>query len=511
MRGEAPACGEAEAPACGEAEASASGEAEASASGEAEPPASSEAESPASSEAKSPASSEAEASASGEAEPPASSEAESPASGEAKTPASGEAKTPASDARFRTSLKNAPRSPLQGVLGALAIALACEPSGPPIDDGPAIEPAIPGYPAVAGPCGADVPAAPRFLAVTTTDFSTGALTIIDLETRSALPDVALGSTDALPYAHGGLLYLLHRFGIDALDALDPDDAWSLASQRSLAVPGLASANPHDLAIAGDARGYAPLFGGPEVLVLDFSDPRAPVDDGSIDLRGVADDDGNPEASLAAVCGDHLFVSLGLLDAQDGLRPRLDHDEVAVIDRSSRRLHDLDPEAEGVQSIALRGLLARQWRRDPGDPEGLSMLVLTTGLERLDLRTGVSAWVVADARLAERGITSYLQPQSFAVTADGAAAFIAAYSADYAEVFVDRWDLVDPNAAPEPLLSGLQSSERALEIAGDTLWVGDRTLGAAGVRGYTITEGGLVALSPDPLPTGLAPYAMTLIP
>ena len=388
--------------------------------------------------------------------------------------------------------------------------LAC---APPLDGGggQAVElgpPPLVGYPVVTAPCG-DPPAPARFLVATTTDFSTGAISVVDLADGRVHADVALGSTDAKPFAHGGLVYVLHRYLIDALDVLDPDAAWQIVDQQAIDAPDAASANPQAIAFA-DGRAYVTLHASAELAVFDLADPRHPIRDEGISLARLSDADGSPEPGLAVACGDVLFVALQRLDRAEGFRPRHDHDAVVAVDRRTGQLHDLDPGAPGVQPIELLGRWARQWRRDPDDPSGRAMLVLTTGLERLDLATGASQWVVAPALLEAVGVASYLQPQAFALDRDGVA-YIASYTADFREVQVHRvgWGGRGP-AAPELVLEGLQISEQAIEIIDDTLWVADRTIGASGLRAYDLLQHPARPL-PGPLATGLAPYAILAAP
>ncbi len=59
------------------------------------------------------------------------------------------------------------------------------------------------------------------------------------------------------------------------------------------------------------------------------------------------------------------------------------------------------------------------------------------------------------------------------------------------------------------LGGFNSVERALEVIGDELWVGDSTLGASGLRVFDLTNN-FEALA-GPLTTGLPPYSMIAIP
>jgi len=108
-----------------------------------------------------------------------------------------------------------------------------------------------GWRAPAGACDLDPPA-PSRLVLTTTDFVTGAVTVVDLADGSVEPDVAVGSTDAVPFAHDGRVVLVHRYLLDRLDVLD-GESWSLVAQHSVAA-ARGSTNPHGVAF--DAAGTA---------------------------------------------------------------------------------------------------------------------------------------------------------------------------------------------------------------------------------------------------------------
>ena len=194
--------------------------------------------------------------------------------------------------------------PLAPVLSASLLLGACAPADPDDSDtatstgeagtseggGPAIsEP-----PTLTEPCVGELQN-PTRLAITTTDFSTGALSVLDLNTGEVKPDLALATTDSLPFYSDGRLVLLHRYTFDALDLLSPT-SFALLGQQSLAVPGVLSSNPHAIAIAGDLA-YVTLFGAPRVQIVDLADPSRPTLAGHIDLGPLADADGNP-VSLA---------------------------------------------------------------------------------------------------------------------------------------------------------------------------------------------------------------------
>jgi hypothetical protein len=410
--------------------------------------------------------------------------------------------------------------PLRHVLAA-SLMLACAPltgadgddtavaldTGDPGDSEAAAEP---GSPLLDEPCSGGV-LAPTRLAVTTTDGITGAVGLVDLRTGEVTPDLALGSSDALPFYHEGRVHVLHRFSFDALDVLAGDDL-HLLGQTGLGVDGVVSSNPHDLAFGPGTLAHVTLFGAPQVLVLELADPGAPRVIGHIDLGPLADADGNPEAHLAIRCGDALFVSVQRLDEADLFAPTGEHDHLAPIDLRSGRLYDLDQDAPGVQPLPLRGLWAKQWRLDPDDPAGHSVLVLADGLERVDLADLSSAWAVDPTRIAAAvGSDDYRLPQAFALADAGATAYIASYTADFTSVVILRASL-DDDAPLVAIASGLQSIERSLEVVDDTLWFGDRSHAAPGMRAWDLsTSPPTPRFAGKPLSTGLAPYAVVALP
>ncbi|MEX1365228.1 MAG: hypothetical protein AB1Z98_19025 [Nannocystaceae bacterium] len=394
---------------------------------------------------------------------------------------------------------------------ALTTVLAgCEPAAG-YDDGPTLElPAVdghavpPGWRAPSGPCELD-PGSPRALVLTTTDFATGAVTVVDLAEETIEPDVAESSTDAIPFAHGDELVLVHRHGIDRLDVLDTH-GWSLRAQVPLAKDG-PSPNPH--AVAFDARGLAHVttFAEPSLRVLDLHVPAAEAERGRIDLRGFADD-GRPEPSLAVACGDRLLLTGQRLDP--GFRP-VATDLLIAVDPAAGEALDLDPATEPADGLPLLGQWVRQLRRDPADPEGLTLLALSTGIERIRLATGEREWAVSPQTMAAAGIGEPFQPQAFDVDDRGTQAYLAAYDADFSQVRLYRVGLDgEPPTVPEPFADGFDSAERTLEVVGDRLWYGSRRLGQPGLWRFDVGADFPQVLA-GPLSTGLPPYSMVAIP
>lgn len=397
------------------------------------------------------------------------------------------------------------------IVWGLALAgLGCAPEGDPAEpegeweiDGDLVPR---GWRAPAGPCDLDPPA-PSRLVLTTTDFVTGAITAVDLEDGSVEPDVAVGSTDAVPFGHEGRVIVLHRYQLDRIDVLDPA-SWSLVAQHAVPSKG-PSANPHAVAFDAEGLAWVTSFAEPTLLALDLERPPAEAEVARVDLSGFADADGNPEASLAVACGDLLLITAQRLDP--AFVPH-GPDVLVAIDPARAEPLDLDPGTAIVDPLPLLGGWVRQLRRDPGDPQGRTLLALSTGLERIELRTGRRSWVVSPETMEEAGIGGRLQPQAFDVDDAGERAYLAAYDADFSQVRLYRVSLgpdAEP-AVPEPFAEGFDSVERTLELVGTSLWYGSTRAGAPGLWRFDVS-GDVPRRVAGPLGTGLAPYSMVAIP
>lgn len=393
--------------------------------------------------------------------------------------------------------------------GWAAALLGCAPpsSEPPPDEAWMVDgDDVPsGWRAPDGPCELDPPAPSRLL-LTTTDFVTGALTVVDLADGTVEPDVAVGSTDAVPFGHDDRVVVVHRHQLDRLDVLDPT-RWSLVAQHALP-SDRPSANPH--AVAFDAAGLAwvTTFAEPTLRGLELGLPPARAEQARVDLSGFGDDDGNPEASLVVRCGDLLLVTAQRLDP--GFHPH-GPDVLVVVDPAERQALDLEPDTQELDPLPLLGGWVRQLRRDPADPEGRTLLALSTGIERVELRSGRRHWAVAPETMARAGIDGRLQPQAFDVDDDGRLAYLAAYDADFSQVRLYRVGLdgAEP-VVPEPFAEGLDSVERTLELWGTDLWYGSTRHDAPGLWRFD-TRGDVPRAVAGPLSTGLPPYSMVAIP
>ncbi|MEM9458756.1 MAG: hypothetical protein AAGF11_31555 [Myxococcota bacterium] len=405
----------------------------------------------------------------------------------------------------------APIARMFGLVGLLGLAAsACAPaehgtsSLPIIEvDGDAVPP---GWRVPDGPCQLDPPE-PSRLALTTTDFATGSLTVIDVHEQTAEVDVAEGSTDAVPFAHGDRLLMVHRHQHDRLDVLRTQE-WSLVGQHGLAPTTATSSNPHAATIGPDGLAYITLFAEPALRVLDLDRPPAEAERARIDLSNFADDDGNPELSLAVTCGDLVMVTAQRLGP--GFVPS-GTDHLIVVDPKQREAIDLVPETPEAEGLPLLGEWVRQLRRDPADARGLTVLALSRGIERINLGTGHRHWAVPPERFAEVDIDDRLSPQAFDVDEQGEQAYLAAYDRDFSQVRLYRVGLDGHEpATPEPFANGFDSVERSLELVGDHLWYGSTRTNAPGLWLFEVGDDGPSVVA-GPITTGLPPYSMVAIP
>lgn len=355
---------------------------------------------------------------------------------------------------------------------------------------------------LAAPCTIDVLDPTRLAVITNDLMDPASLHVVDLATGTLTPDLAPAPSDpALAWGDGKLI-VLGRFGINTLDVYDGPTLTPLAT-HAVALPGLADANPQALAFGPDGRAYLSLFASATLPVYDLDLPPADAMVGSLDLAAFADKDGSPEPGVAFTCGDIMFVAIQRLEE---FVP-VDLSSLVAVDLTTGAVLDLDPTTDGPQALPLQGPWPKQVRLDPTDPTGHTVLVLTSGVERVDLSLGTSRWAVDPALLTAAGIDGY-DPQAFTVAADGTSVHLLATDGDYpgAAVFHVGLDGLAP-ATPHVLVDGLTSREKTLERTGTTLWVGDAAPDKPRLRRFDLTDDSELT----PVSTPGDPYLVLAIP
>ena len=142
--------------------------------------------------------------------------------------------------------------------------------------------------------------------VVTTDFQTGSFATIGLDApypvTPSSPSRQINS-DAVARTHGGMVYVIDRFGSDSIQALDPASDFATRWQCSTG----AGSNPNDIAFVNAGKAYVALLARAQLLIVNPS-PQADCSDfvrGSIDLSAFADSDGIPDMNALAVVSSPL--------------------------------------------------------------------------------------------------------------------------------------------------------------------------------------------------------------
>ena len=181
--------------------------------------------------------------------------------------------------------------------------------------------------------------------VLTTDFSTGSLSTVNLDTRAVSQDVEPAGSDATFRWYQGNLYVVNRFGGDNVQVVDGATLntvhqWSTGN----------GTNPQDICFVSPTKAYVTRYESGDLLILN---PQTGASPGVIHLGPFADADGIPEMAHMIRVERYVFVALERLNRAAGFAPT-DSSLVAVIDSQTDTVVDVDPVAPGVQAILLTG-------------------------------------------------------------------------------------------------------------------------------------------------------------
>jgi hypothetical protein len=250
--------------------------------------------------------------------------------------------------------------------------------------------------------------------VLTTDYTTGTLSVVDLDTRAVTADVAMVSPDPFARWHDGLLYVVNRLGYDNVQVIDPANGYATVRQFSTG----SGTNPQDIAFASASKAYVSRLGSPDLLIVD---PRNGSPTGTISLASWADGDGIPEAAHMAMVGDLLFVALerltNFVPADTGL--------VVVIDTRADTVFDADPFTAGRQVVRLPG-------KNPGTDFALLPAGEPLAAQRLFIGC-TGRWGVVDGGIAEIVIPGWAHGQPQAITCAGYAITESALGGDAVDI------------------------------------------------------------------------------
>ncbi len=182
--------------------------------------------------------------------------------------------------------------------------------------------------------------------VTTTDFTTGALSTVALDgSNSADAAVASIHSDAVVRVFNGLVYVVNRFLGDNIQILDPANGFALVRQFSVGN----GSDPHDIAVVSPTKAYVTRYNSTELLIVNPSNGNHT---GTVDLSSLSDVDGTPEMDQMALVGNRLFVTIQRMDRRGFPWITTDASYVAVVDVDADTLVDADAATAGIQPISL---------------------------------------------------------------------------------------------------------------------------------------------------------------
>ncbi len=145
-----------------------------------------------------------------------------------------------------------------------------------------------------------------------TDYSVGALAVVDQTSWVVDDRLATLSSDPVVTTDGGWLFLLNRYGFDTVQVYEPGNLDAPVTEFSVgdrANPQAAAVCGGDLFITLHSRDYLPIY-----------DPETGWTLGQVDLSMFDDGDGSPEAATLVRKGDTLYVALEQFDQANNWMP-----------------------------------------------------------------------------------------------------------------------------------------------------------------------------------------------
>ncbi len=336
------------------------------------------------------------------------------------------------------------------------------------------------------------------IVVTTTDFSSGSFSSLDLGTNAATNDHLTIHSDAMVRTYQDKVYIINRLGQDNMIVLHKDNLATPLTQFSTGN----GTNPHDMAFVSESKAYISRYGHIQLLIVN---PATGDSLGVVDLSAFADSDGFPEMSQLALYNNHLFVACQRLDQNNGFVPT-DFSVLVVIDVTTDQVVDVDASVAGTQGIVMSG------KNPSGASQRGDKWILGTvntfsdltdgGIEVIDLANLESEGIV----IGEGALGGNLN--SLAMSSDNRG-YVVVSDANFANL-VKGFDLVTKSVSSN--LSGISGGFiPSLGVFGDQLYVLDRGSfsdpSSGGVKVYDVNTDQLVA---GPINTGLPPSTIAFV-
>ncbi len=334
--------------------------------------------------------------------------------------------------------------------------------------------------------------------VTTTDYNSGSLSRLDLQTHVATRDHLTIHSDAVVRVYRDEVYVINRRGQDNVIVLHSGDLKTPVTQYSTGN----GSNPSDMAFVSEGKAYISRYGRTQLLIVN---PVTGDSLGAVDLAGFADADGLPEMFQLALYGNRLFVACQRLDRDNDWVPT-DASAIAVVDVATDQVVDVDENAAGVQGIAMAG------KNPVGAAQRGNKWILSHvntfadltdgGIEVIDLANLRSEGIA----LGEMALGGNLSSLAMVSNSEG---YVVVTDANFANM-VKRFDLATRSVSPR--LEGLSGGfVPGLGAFAGRLYVLDQGSftdpASAGVKIFDVHTDQLVA---GPISTGLPPSDIAFV-
>lgn len=337
--------------------------------------------------------------------------------------------------------------------------------------------------------------------ITTTDFSSGFLSVLSLDDYQVYPDLLPVHGDAVVRhdADQGLFFLLSRLGADNITRFIPGENY----RREYEVGTGRGSNPYDLVFAGDGSAWLSRYSRNSLWIIDPVDGRK-ID--TVDLSAYADADGLAEVSALYYHSGYVYAAIQRLNREvigENVWPPVGESFLVKIDTASRKV---------VADFTLP--FSNPLSRFRMGPAGNSLLIacpgrfsaqyeLDGGIVRFHLDTEEFLASPLTEKQAGFEITDFVfvsEDLGFVLTTDE-----GFNSGLYA--FDPTGHTLTTRLAYQPFDRGGYLVELALSADKTRLFLLDRTAENPGVRVFDVTS--LDELTDQPLSTGLPPFSISL--
>ena len=183
--------------------------------------------------------------------------------------------------------------------------------------------------------------------MTLTEYSTGNTAVYDTETGAFSDNVLPHYQDAYVKTDGTYLYIIEARGADNIIKYEPSNIGEGKEIYQYSVGE--NTNPNDIVFV-DSKAYVILYDSDKILIINpDAQNEATFKIGEIDISKWADSDGSPDAHMAFVYDDMVYVVLQMYDLTSGTcgTPVL-----IKIDPVTDTIVDMDETVEGVQGVEL---------------------------------------------------------------------------------------------------------------------------------------------------------------